>query len=540
MIADRAALLAWLQQWQFWFLELQFIAFVALAWVNLPVLVRALGTPRDRTAAAAISMLALVLAMFVAPRTNRIYYDEHIYQGIAQNMADLHRAQMCNDGQVQSGRLICFRGEYNKEPPGYPYLLSIPFRLFGAGEGSAHAVNAVSTALLSLVVFAIATLLFGEPRAGLFAALSMALIPEHLLWSNTAAAEPTASLFAAVALLAAICHARMPSAASLAWMMAAIVCAVQFRMEIALVVPLAIVTGLMLARHEVWRRRTLAAGLIAIAAGANHVGHLLAVGDHDWGATGARLSIEHLLPNLAVNGPYYLDSGRFPVLLTLLALVGALRQPNRAVLIPLLAFLSFWGVFLFFYAGSYNFGADVRFSLMSNAWLAVLAGRGCFQLAQLSSAGRLGGRASIAAVAALLFVQFTWFLPAVRSIGEEAWAARADVAFAHAVIPKLPKNGIVLTHNPSIFHLNGVNAAQLSLVLSEPDYVANYYTERFAGGVFLHWNAWCGYIDFTQREFCDAALKSFDHEMIAEARERDFRYAFYRLNTAAAIKKVSQ
>ena len=71
------------------------------------------------------------LTLFVAPRTNRIYYDEQIYQSIGQNLADLRLAQMCNDGTVEYGRLQCFSGEYNKQPYAYPHLLSLVYRVFG-------------------------------------------------------------------------------------------------------------------------------------------------------------------------------------------------------------------------------------------------------------------------------------------------------------------------------------------------------------------------------------------------------------------------
>ena len=44
--------------------------------------------------------LGVGLTVGVAPRTNRIFYDEQIYQNVGQNLADLRRAQMCNDGAV--------------------------------------------------------------------------------------------------------------------------------------------------------------------------------------------------------------------------------------------------------------------------------------------------------------------------------------------------------------------------------------------------------------------------------------------------------
>ena len=68
-----------------------------------------------------------------SPRTNRIFYDEQIYQNIGQNLADLRRAQMCNDGAIEDGRLRCASGEYNKQPYAYPHLLSVAYRVFGVG-----------------------------------------------------------------------------------------------------------------------------------------------------------------------------------------------------------------------------------------------------------------------------------------------------------------------------------------------------------------------------------------------------------------------
>jgi hypothetical protein len=279
--------------------------------------------------------------------------------------------------------------------------------------------------------------------------------------------------------------------------------------------------------------------VLGLALGANHLIHMLAVRGEDWGSSGARLALDYLPQNLAVNGHFYLGDARFPVLFTVLAIAGLVHKPPRGVIAAAALFLCFWGVFLFFYAGSYNFGADVRFSVMSNAWLALLAGRGGAQIVKLVNGFSNNDRRAAAGLTAALIAQFFWYMPQVRSIGEEAWEARADVAFAHAVIQRLPRNSVVLTHNPSIFHLNGVSAAQMSLVTSEPAYVTGFLSSRFAGGVYLHWNAWCGYYDPFQQAFCESTLKSFDHELFAEHRERDFRYAIYKLRTAGTVPKVA-
>lgn len=539
MVTDEVALQLQLTRWQFWMLEAQCVLFLALAWRNLPRFVRCLRPERSAVlTAAGASVLAFVLVGAVAPRTNRIYFDEHIYEGVAQNLTDLHLAQMCSDGAVEYGSLQCWRGLYNKEPYGYPYLISIAYRLFGVHESSAHRLNLLSAVLLVWVVFLTATALFEESRAGGFAALLMALIPQHILWSHTAAVEPSAALMSAVGVMAAVHHTRERSTESLLWMVVAGAFAVQFRPESVLVVPMMAVVVALYAPDELSRGRSWWAAALGLGLCALYVGHIAAVrGDH-WGSAGPALSVGHLWPNLGVNGLFYLENGRFPAFYSALALLGLTARPWKPAVALASWFLLFWGVFLFFYAGSYDFGADVRFSLMSHAPLAMLAGRGACRLRDAAAGMGVRGPLASTAIGLAFGVQFLWFIPQVRAVGEEAWAARADVAFAERVIAELPSNSVVLTHTPSIFLLNGVSAAQMSLVTEDPVYVTSALSRRYAGGVYLHWDVWCGYGDPVHQRFCEATLRSFSSDLFREYRARDFRYAFYRLHTEGTIPKT--
>ena len=180
-----------------------------------------------------------------------------------------------------------------------------------------------------------------------------------------------------------------------------------------------------------------------------------------------------------------------------------------------------------FYAGSYNYGADVRYSLMTYPPIAVLGGLGAAQLARLTA--RLDARVPVRAliVTALAF-QFLWYAPVVRATTEEAWAARADVRFAEAFAAELPRNSYVLTHNPGMFHLWGINAGQMSRVIANPAYRA-LLGRRYTGGVFVHWNFWCNVQDPVQQEICRKALATGPSEMVKEYRERDQHYALYRI-----------
>ena len=228
-----------------------------------------------------------------------------------------------------------------------------------------------------------------------------------------------------------------------------------------------------------------------------------------------------------MNGGFYLADERFPVLYTLLALVGLAGRgwlAERGVAGRL--FLLFFGIYLLFYAGSYNYGADVRYSLMTYPPMAVLAA-----LAPPGSPGSPGccRGARTAGRDRRRCCSVPLVRPLVRATTEEAWAARADVRFARSVAPELPPNSYVLTHNPGMFHVWGVNAGQMSLggnPLQLPTWPSA--TRRR----LLHWNFWCNVQDPVQQGYCRSALGAAPWS-VREYRERDQRFALYRLTLPA-------
>jgi hypothetical protein len=263
-----------------------------------------------------------------------------------------------------------------------------------------------------------------------------------------------------------------------------------------------------------------------------HFAHVFAVRNESWGTTQARLSLAYLPANFSVNGPFYIWDERFPSVFTLLAIAGLASRRLLAERALLVAYFGlFFGIGLLFYAGSYNYGADVRYSLLTYPPLAALGGLGAARIAG-RIAGWRSGVPAFSLVAAGVAFQFLWYLPIVRATTEEAWAARADVRFAKSMVPSLRGNSYVLTHNPGMFHVWGVNAGQLSLIVSNPAYL-EYLSSRFSGGVYLHWNFWCNVHDEIQREFCHNALAVRPAQLVGEARDRDQRFAFYRFTAAA-------
>jgi hypothetical protein len=515
-----------LKAWQFWSLEVCALLAMAVAIARFAAARRDF-TRRDGLRMGGLAAVALALVLFVAPRTNRIFYDEHIYQGIGQNMADVRLAQVCNDGQISGGRLRCADGEYNKQPYAYPHLLSLVYRITGAREWVAFAINAIVMAATVCVVYLLALSLFGDRAAAGFAALLIALIPEQLIWSATAAVEPSASLACAVAWLCASAYVRRGGWLGSAALVISSAYAVQFRPESILILPIAAALAWPRLRSDLAMPRgwwMAVAGLVLMAV---PIAHLFAVRDAGWGTDAPRFSLAYVAGNLQVNGLFYLWDERFPVALTLLAAAGAwTHRAARECRLTAIYVLVFFGVYLLFYAGSYNYGADVRYSLLTYPPLAVLGGLGAARVARWGA--RLVPAAAAAIVAALIGFQFLWYAPVVRGATEEAWAARADVEFARLAARTLPPESYVLTHNPAMFHLWGVNAGQMSRVARLPAYAA-VLERRYAGGIYLHWNFWCNVQDPTHPAVCRRAMSLGTTDPVMETRVRDQRYAFYRL-----------
>jgi dolichyl-phosphate-mannose-protein mannosyltransferase len=535
-----AALLTWvlrtpapslreqLKTLQFWSLETCVFLGLAVGTVVLQDLPRLLER-RDLLRMALLMGLALGLTVGLTYRTNRIYYDEQIYQNVGQNLADLRRAQMCNAGTVQAGRLQCASGLYNKQPYAYPHLLSLPYRIVGVGPTTAFAVNAIAMAMTVCLVYLLVLILFSDRVAAFFAALLLALTPEQLVWSATAASEPSATLASVAAILAAAYFVRSRSTISLAGAALAAAYAVQFRPESFLIVPVVVLLLWQRAREEFTRPRLWWAGLLFLAFVAVHVGHMVAVRNEGWGTTAERVSLSYVAGNLRVNGWFYLRDARFPMTYTLLATLGLWGWRGEAGRMAMaLYFLVFFGIALLFYAGSYDYGADIRYSLATYPAIAILGGLGMARLVRWVERLKPGLPALQGLTAALAFQFLWWYSPVVRATTDGAWAARADVQFARSLVPELRGNSYVLTHNPGMFQVWGVNAGQMSLAVTNPAYVDD-LAIRFTDGVYLHWNFWCNVQDPIQPELCARVLHLRPGDPVRDYRERDQHYILYRL-----------
>lgn len=512
-----------------------------------------------------ISISGLIVVMFVVPRSHRIYYDEDIYQNIAQNIAFtkgtgshhgenyldslssfwkrfVGRAGMCNEGKNEYGEYTCIRLEYNKQPNGWPYVLSVGFRLFGVHELVSFLTTNVIYLLSILTVFFLGYLLFNDYYPAIYASLIFALTPEVLIWSNTIAVEPSASFFSALAVLSILFFLKTRVQNVLFLSMVILAFAVQFRPESMMIIVVIGLLFLLVGRDEIKKGRFYLMLSILFILMIPHLVHLYAVKDLGWGGSGPKFSFAHFERNFKVNFLFYLRNMRFPVIFTILFFLGICLKSQVKIsylwkkkLVVIAWFLLFWGIFIFFYAGSYNYGADVRFSLLSSIPLSLFAGCGAsFFVSNIKKRFNIFSFDYI--LTSVIIFSFISFLPFIRAITQEAWAARADHRFARQMAEVLPQGSIVLTHNPNMFLLWGKNAAQASLATEHRRYF-NRFFYRYKGGVYFHYNFWCNVNDKLQNSFCKNILKRFDCTEVLSFKEKNYRYVLYKVERKSKSKR---
>jgi len=482
-------------------------------------------------------LFAFTMVSFVAPRTHRIYYDEDIYANVGQNIAFSGETGFCNYGTFEYGEYFPHWVSYNKEPSGWPFLISIAFKIFGTNEAYAFAINNLLLALGVLVVFFITWNITGSYFRSYAAGLAFCLIPHNLIWSNTAAAEPSAAFFTGLAVLAVILYLKQGSNRYLFFMSLIVPFACQMRPESMLIIPWAVLAVLCISPKTFLDRRIWSFGLLAGIFLVPHLLHFYAVSGHSWGAQGSKFSLEFLKNNLNTNGLYYLTNQYFPVLITAFAAIGLIFSrkflPWRLLL--LFWFLPFWGIFLFFYAGSYKYGADVRFALVSFMPIAVFAGMGAGTLRDKLAAiiarrtNPLQKRMAVTTlVIFLMLFSFVDFLPLVRTTGQEAWGARNDHDHAREFIENIPDRSIVLTQNPTMFLLWRQNAIQTYAGINNPDLIKD-LMKRYQGHVYFHYNYWCNTMNKRNQNLCQDIRDRYNLEEIITAREQDYEYGLYKL-----------
>jgi hypothetical protein len=478
-----------------------------------------------------LSILGIFSTAFIAPRTHRIFYDEDIYNSIAQNIAHHKKAVMCNEGYFENNELVVVEEEYNKQPPAYPYLISIIFRTFGTNELFTFILNNILFGLMVPLIFLISFLLFKDTFASLIACLIYILIPVNLQWFNTCAAEPSTVFFTGLAILASLIYLKDKKFVSLLFFVTCLAFSLSFRTESFLVVAVVFLIYLIKEPGVFKRKELYLFGILFLFLSTAILLHLYSVRGQSWGAQGPKFSLIYLPYNLATNLSFYFNNRHFPLLFPISGFIGLFFYKNQLKnkIVLLIWFLVFWGIFLFFYAGSYRYAdsLSIRFSLLTYAPLAIITGLSVKSLSKLLEK-------KIKSIKTLLIILIifnsTWFIPFIKSKTKgESELCRMDRKYAMEFVDLLPRNSIIYTHNPNMFLINKQSAVQTSAETYRPGIIQQ-HLNRFKGGVYIHYNYWSHVpYSYLQRQFTTNILEKYDYNIIKEYHYKNHKYGLYKI-----------
>lgn len=482
----------------------------------------------------------------LAPKTTRIFYDEHIYMQIGQTIAHTGRAEYASYATAEYGDFKVYDAWVNKQPNGHPYILSWAYRLAGASEDTSHTTIRIIVGLTAaLLYFSLIISPWALPAAAPEAvAICFIFTPLVIWWGHTVAVEPTTAATTVACFFAVCIHARYfdPVTGESSPLTGAVIAATAafaayFRPESLLVYPVAASLLFASNRRFFEDRTTWAALALSIALLLPHLLHLWSVRTEDWGATdGRRFDFAFLSENFASNAGYFIRGKWFPISGTILAVLGAVWLVVTNRLLALSGFLWFglsWGIFVLFYAGGYHYGASSRYAVVSAAPVALFMGIGAAAIYALfrKTPIILG---AIATVVVLNWISAMNFVP---TLGRESNQARADVDFVREAAAKLPTGTLVISTDPCIWNLNGKNAAQLHSIESMVRSEMRELVRQYPGGIYLHWDYWVN----AEARFANvwkALILDTHAAIVARKNAEAVSLALFRLDTPYAREKM--
>jgi len=437
-----------------------------------------------------IFLLSFVLRMYVTPHTHRVYFDEDIYLDIGKEILLRGKGSLCNYGDSRG----CYEYDFMKWPNGYPVTLSIPYTLFGINETAAYNFTAILGSLSVVLVFFVSYLLFKNEKIGLYAALLFALIPVHIMWSGTTAAEPILIFFTLLAVFCLLLSFEFDSLKMTALALFSLAYAIQIKAEGIFLLPIFVLMMLFLDKglmKKLKNHKIIFLFILFFMFITPYLIHIEYADKTDtWGADGKKFGFEYAQKNIPENFWFWVHGYptiEHPILFTIFALIGAvfcLKKELKKFVVLSSWFLIFFLIYGFFYAGSVRYGVDVRYALNGYPSFILFAGYGIYALSKFFIKKRVNVHIFDIILVAVILSSFIYFyLPSVSTPADkiqDAYGARHYHEFALENAKKLDENCYILSHVPSMYLLidkaslqtwNGQNEQRMKELFNKTDCV---------------------------------------------------------------------
>lgn len=485
-----------------------------------------------------ITLIASILGLtlftaLIAPKTERILFDEDIYMNTAQNIVAFGRNQYCYDGEIIYGEYKCTNTTLNKQPPGYPMTLSLFFRVFDVSRSNAFLFNNIIFLInVSLIFFSVLTITKNY-KISLFSMLLYTSVPVVAHWHNTAASEPVSAMYTTATLLSFLIFDKRRKLSLYFLSVLLLVLSVYTRFEaILLALPIIYLLFNFLKGLSGYEKKDffkiLGITSIGIAFLFPIVVHYFHVKSDPWGAEpGETFGLQYFNKNFSTNIKFFTSNQYFPII-ALALLVGIIISKRSKILeYYILSFLLIFGVYLFFYAGSYEYGADIRYALTSLSPYVIACSIGLATLVKKFSEKNI-----LLFVVIPLLVNMSLLIPSMRVRGEEGWQAWWDIEFIQNEIKtKLGPDDIIFSTIPYAFHVDKMNGRSTDHLYNQ-QYISTLLELDNGQRYYFHYGFWCALepTEGSVAKFCnDIVLENYELEPVIEHERRGTRYALYEI-----------
>ncbi len=470
-----------------------------------------------------ILIMGFLLREFAAPHTHHLYFDEDIYLNIAQNIAHTGKSILCNYGMPAK----CFEGILNKQPHGLPSLISIIFFIFGTSENIAAFFMIIVSSLSIVLIFLAAYLLFRNEMVALLSAFILSLNPLSIFFAPTISAESLFVFFALTTTFSLLLFLEEKRFVNTILLASSLAFTVQVRPE----APLLVIPLLIFIIKEKINKKIIISFALFLVLISPYAFHSNYFKNESWGnPEGNKFSSKYMGNNFEVNGKFFFNNEKFPVLYTIFAFFGIGYMISKRAFLKLsfllVWFVLFFVIYLLFYAGSFNYGIDVRFSQTLFVPVFILAGAGAYFLSENLNKIVKKINISISIVILLIILFFMPFIKFVSAVGEEAWDARTDHDFAMEAAKDLGASCTIFTHVPSMFLLNGNNALQTSYY-SNSKVVNDIFINSKC--VLFHEGYWCVNYKPFKDTVCKDLKEKFNLEAYRSITVKEKTYTLYKM-----------
>ncbi len=393
---------------------------------------------------------------FVVPHTHRVFFDEDLYLGVGNSIATEFKNILCNYGTPTH----CIDGILNKDPSGFPFLVAILFKIFGPSQQIAYDLSVFIGTLSIVILFLFVYTMLRSKSISLLSAFLLSITPVHIVWSGSTATEIYFMFFSLLSLLLLSIYVRKKDLFILIASVASLAYAVQTRPEgfifvviFALFILVSEKFSKIVRNGKVWFSVLVFSLLISA-----HMVHLIAVRNEDWGApNGKKFGMAYFKSNFADNILFWLNGQKHPLVLSIFSIFGIVylifSRKRKFLLLILSWWVLYFLLFTSFYAGGVNSGGiGSRYVVIYLIPSLILGAYGLYSF----------GKKNIIRIVfiALILISLipTWNFITVPD--RQAQYARDMHKFVMDHMNEINSSCWVLTHNPSIFLVNGKNSLQ--------------------------------------------------------------------------------